>query len=364
MAADAWHPTDPVTASDPAGNGQPGIETAVPPFPPEEGVFGALFRHGSRFDFFQAVRLLEIYFPEAPGPGETSEVRRERIRLRPDAALVFPAADIKRVVALEAKREEERVARVEVTFMGLYGVASPLPVYFYEDLASGYAETEALRDFLDIFNHRLYAYFYRAWKKYRPALRARIRPDEPDAERYLATAGHATGGAVQDIPLPNPMRVAAFACWLSPRVRHAEGLQKLLAAVLRDIPVAIQENVLRSVRIPNRPRMGEEGGGFGLGSSAVIGARVKDVSGKFRVRLGPMSFAAYRSFLPGAARAVLLDFAVRLYAPDYLDYDVELQLDTSQIPPTRLGDTTVQLGLTTWLGKPSEPVISHHVSYA
>ena len=47
---------------------------------------------------------------------------------------------------------------------------------------------------------------------------------------------------------------------------------------------------------------------------------------------------------------------MRLYAPDYLDFDVELRLRTSDLPPTQLGDPSTKLGLTTSLGDPTEPV--------
>lgn len=105
-------------------------------------------------------------------------------------------------------------------------------------------------------------------------------------------------------------------------------------------------------------------GGLALGASAVVGKSVKDVSGKFRVVLGPLPFDAYLTFLPGRANARLLAYLVRLYAPDYLDYDVELQLDTANVPRARLGDRDLQLGVTMRLGKPSAAVVSHVVTYA
>lgn len=329
-------------------------------FPPEDGVYGRLFREGPRFSFFQAVRLLEKYFPDAPAPGESIEVRRERILFRPYPAMVFPASDVR---TIEALTEPFPRVQLQVTFMGLYGVASPLPVYFYEDIASEHVEVEPLRDFLDIFNHRLYAYFYRTWKKYRPTERHGVKGEDKHTGRFFSVAGLGTDAAIQKTPVVHPLRLTAFASWLSPRVRSAEGLRKFLSGMLEDVPVLIEENVMRRVKLPDRPKMGEPGGGFSLGSSAVVGQTVKDRSGKFRVVLGPLSFRMYRSFLPGHPRARLLHYLIRLYAPDYLDFDVELQLDTSQIPPVRLGNSDVQLGLTTWLGRPEHAITKQQVQY-
>ena len=51
-------------------------------------------------------------------------------------------------------------------FMGLYGVESPLPTHYSDDIAQRREGVEATEDFLDIFNHRLIAQYYRIWRKY------------------------------------------------------------------------------------------------------------------------------------------------------------------------------------------------------
>ncbi|NHX34619.1 type VI secretion system baseplate subunit TssG, partial [Escherichia coli] len=48
----------------------------------------------------------------------------------------------------------------------LYGVTSPLPTTYLDDIAQRREGTESLTDFLDIFNHRLTTQFYRIWRKY------------------------------------------------------------------------------------------------------------------------------------------------------------------------------------------------------
>lgn len=337
-------------------------EAEAPGGHPLEGVYRRLFHEGYRFDFYQAVRLLEKLFPEAPRPGMGGDLREERIFFRPDTALVFPGTDVKAVDLLDAGEPAER-ARLSVTFMGLYGMGSPLPVYFYDILTIEEKESFALRDFLDIFNHRFYAYFYRAWKKYRPEVHTGAPDEGAHAKRFLGLAGLGTTGALHQSLEPSTMRLAAYAGRLAPRVRHAEGLRGLLRGLLGDIGVRIIENVPRWVPIPVRSRMGSAGGGMQLGITTTIGTRVRDVSGKFRVVLGPLTFAAYREFLPGKPTAKRFDYLVRLYAPDYLDYDVELQLDTSDIPPVQLGAGDVQLGMTAWLGKPADDITVLHVTY-
>src|SRR5205085_4597393 len=57
--------------------------------------------------------------------------------------------------------------RITVTFLGLYGSVSPLPIFYAEDILQSDEEPNPVREFLDVFHHRLISMFYRAWLKYR-----------------------------------------------------------------------------------------------------------------------------------------------------------------------------------------------------
>lgn len=319
-----------------------------------------LSREGYRFDFFQVVRLLELAFPGAPSPGETPDVGAERIRMRPDAALAFPPADIRRIVP---PADPAAPVQLHLTFMGLYGVSSPLPEFFCETAATEQDETRALRAFLDLFNHRLYAFFYRAWKKYRPELFRAAEGLEGyvdvHARRFMALSGLGTPRAAEQVPVPRHL-LLTFASRLLPRARNAEGLEALLSGWL-ELPVQVEENVPRWVAIRDRPRMGRSG--MQLGRSSTIGRKIYDVMGKFRLHIGPMDRPQYLALLPGGALAGALAWLVRAYLPGYLDFDVELRLRSAALPPTRLGDRDGRLGLTATLGTPRTPLLARIVDY-
>ena len=326
-----------------------------------QGVVARLFREGYLFDFFQSVRLLESFFGGGKGPGETVDVAEERIRFRPHSGLVFPATDVKSVDLLKGTPER---ARITATFMGLYGVDSPLPVFFYDSIATETDESKPLRDFLDMFNHRLYSLFYRSWRKYRLAAQYRNASTREDLVlRALSLAGLGTKNATENSVIP-PIQFAAFAGSLSLRVRNADGLRSLVAEFLGGVQVAVLENMPRWVAIQQRAHVGRKGTVRAvLGSTACIGESVHDVSGKFRVVFGPLTLVQYLALLPGGASAKLLQFLVLMYVRDHLEYDLQLKLKTSEIPVHRLGDRTSKLGLTTWLGKPASQTTSRVVAY-
>jgi type VI secretion system protein ImpH len=257
-------------------------------------------------------------------------------------------------------KEEER-ARITVTFMGLYGVSAALPVYFYNDIATEAPETYPLRDFLDIFNHRIYAFFYRAWKKYQPALFRDDAKANQHQHIFESVAGVGTPGVVRPEAVPAP-RLRAFAGFLAHAVRSAQGLTQM-ASDLLDLPVRIVENIERWVPIRDRPRMGGLGSQTAqLGINTVVGQRVRDISGKFRLVVGPLNLAQYVSLLPGGDQAGVLDYVVRLYTTDFLDYDVELQLNTADVPPVKLGGAQ-RMGMDMWIGRPAGDLISVVVDY-
>lgn len=307
------------------------------------------------FDFFQAVRLLESFIA-----GKSQESGGQ-IHFRPHNGLAFPATDVKSIELLDG---DPMRARLTATFLGLYGVDSPLPVYFYDSIAVDSEEAKPMRDFLDIFNNRLYQLFYQSWKKYRLAVQYGSRSSRDVLMvRALSLAGLGTKGAVDDSVLPS-MRLASFAGALSARVRNADGLRNLIAEFLGGVEVGVLENIPRWVMIHRRARVGGKGTVKAvLGSTACIGEQVHDVSGKFRVILGPLTLVQYLALLPGGLSAKLVLFLIRMYVRDYLAYDVELNLMTREIPVNRLGDGTSRLGLTTWLGRPGTPTTSRIVSY-
>jgi type VI secretion system protein ImpH len=148
---------------------------------------------GADLNFFQAMQLLERMFPGRGKLGTGDELRSEPVRFETLNSLGFPAGEVAAVMPplsfrrqaelLESRRSGDEPAldlaalpplrempalgegplRMSLTFMGLYGVSSPLPSYFTDPITLRKVEYFELKKFLDIFTHRMYSLFFRAW---------------------------------------------------------------------------------------------------------------------------------------------------------------------------------------------------------
>src|SRR4051812_45383957 len=123
-----------------------------------------LMAEGFGFDFFQAVRLLERIDRKKRPVGHTGPPKEEVVRFRAHLAVSFPASSI-----YEIKPPIDSATpfpQMTVTFMGLYGPSGILPRHYTEQLMRlerevRTAERRSLRDWLDLFNHRLVSLFFR-----------------------------------------------------------------------------------------------------------------------------------------------------------------------------------------------------------
>lgn len=118
----------------------------------------------NRINFYRFCQLLEKRNPERPLMGSTSHPGDDPVRFAPHPGMGFPASELKAVEYDED--DDSKPPRVRTTFMGMYGVDSPLPTAYLDDITQRREGHEALQGFLDIFSHRILTQFYRIWRKY------------------------------------------------------------------------------------------------------------------------------------------------------------------------------------------------------
>ncbi|MEW5702017.1 MAG: type VI secretion system baseplate subunit TssG [Candidatus Zixiibacteriota bacterium] len=299
------------------------------------GVTAAIAARAPHFAFLQAVWLLHRTHPDAAPLGHQGPPDREPVRLRPSASLAFPPGDIE---SLEVRPDSSPPCRLHTTFMGLYGAHSPLPSYYSEEILrrTGDEEDHTTRAFLDIFNHRLLSLLYRGILKYRGHLLFTLNGNDEYSWRLFALSGLTPEGVLESTELPAPRLLRFAGLWCRMR-RTARALATVLSVWFGGLPVRARECVSRWVylRDDQLSQLGRRG--CRLSNDAVIGLRVADHAGKFRVTIGPVDFDTYRTFLPGGENLDVARKLTRLASGDWLDSDTEVVLR---------GEDTSRLGLT------------------
>ncbi|MEO5619075.1 MAG: type VI secretion system baseplate subunit TssG [Candidatus Eisenbacteria bacterium] len=309
-----------------------------------------LLKRPRDFEFFQLVKLLRregrgVALPGGPGPA-----KQENIRFRPSLSIGFPPGDIDTLAPIESDDPAEpRRYRLEVNFMGLYGPSSPMPTHFSEDFLWSVTPEDPGRDFVDLFHHRMISFVFRAWLKYRHAEQFDPRAPDDFSRRALCLLGLGTQGMAEGSGLP-PLMLLKTAGLLADRHRSAAGLEQFLRAHFALPSLRVRACVEHTARVPRSQTMRLGRSTARLGDTAVLGERVADLSGTFRIELGPFEVATARRFLPGSEELMRLVRLARLYVRDPLNMELRLRIPAQNVPPLRLTERArLGLGHLTWL---------------
>lgn len=302
-----------------------------------------------RYSFFQLVQLL-LRLSGGAVPGGAGPVSQERVRFRPSTLMGFPSSDVEELTLLPGGEEEtpDRFL-LTVTFFGLYGPSSPMPNHFSEEILWGGAEGKQVRDFLDLFHHRLTSFLFRTWEKYRYHVQYTGDGSDPFSRRLLSLAGLGTDGMLEALGVAAPEMIRAAGLMRS-RGRTAAGLERVLRDHFEGTGLAVESFVAHDAPIPadQLARLGRPT--CRLGTTACLGERVVDLGGSFRVAIGPLSAAEYRRFLPDGEALPRLVRLTRFYVTDPLRFDVRLGLRAAEVPALRLSpDAGLPLGWMSWL---------------
>lgn len=303
------------------------------------------------FDLLQLLHLIERNADEAAAIGHQGPVCDEPVRLRPAMSLAFPSADIDTAdwQFVDNTVTGGRIL-ITVTFMGLYGSDSPLPTHFTEQLLPEHEEDERIREFLDLFHHRIYSLLYRCWTKYRYYVI--FRPDGLDAISRVVRGflGIETPKTADGLTL-EPLRLFRYAGLVAQRPRSAAGLSGMLRDYFPKVEFEIEQCVGRWLPIDASDRNAFGLGKCTLGEDFLVGERIFDRSGKFRINVGPVDFDTYTKFLPGGSGVGELAQLTKFYCGDELAFDIQVTLKGEEVPELPLGAQGFlgRLSWTSWL---------------
>lgn len=342
----------------------------------------------ARFNVFQLVRLLRrvpegsVRGASATGgsaPAETWPLAT-RLRFRADLRAGFPGHEVTRLTrakAMPAFRCEARSGRKMPVRLELrtpnYCVASelgPLPEPFLEwvrdqERVGGHA----MAAFLDVFNQRVHV--LRHELKLR-SLRA-LDPALPAQTRYAAQLAALMGVALPDqqAQIPLPMRAWLGLSGLLVNSRKSPAVVAQILTAYLGVECRLQTLVGRWRDIEDADRMALGRRQHALGRQSLLGRRTWDAHASVRLYVGRMRYDTACALLP--LRATRSDDAqpnaahrglvamIRMLLDRRFDCEVELILDSSTVPPSRLslpwrgGGLGLRLGQTAWLGRHTGP---------
>ncbi len=344
---------------------------------PGGGVAARLLQQGWRFDFFQATWLLERLFPDREPVGFRGPVEKEAISFRPHVGMGFPSTDIRRVDLVEPPGHPP-VARMETTFLGLYGVATPLPLHYAVEMVRSVAaastpdsehpessrnlETEGNtpeRDFLDLIHHRVTSLFYRAWTKYRyhVAFGQEKRDVITDYLMWLLGLQPQWRRSLLGV---EPLRLIRYAGMLTQHPRSASSLEGMLTDYWDGTHVRVQQFQGRWVPLKPDDLNALGAANCGLGTDFTVGGQVFDLSGSFNIVVGPLDWVQFQRFTPDGDAYAQTRALVMLYCEDPLAFTLEAELLPGQVPEMQLtsGLGASKLGYTSWVRTGDMPATS------
>lgn len=291
---------------------------------------------------FQALRIIEAHYQDAPRLGESRRPREDKVRLGQEVSLAFPPSTLTEFEPPQGNKP----GRLTNRFFGFFGPQGPLPLHlteFARDRKRNHRDPTFVA-FADMLTHRMMGLLYRAWAAARPAP-SYDRGDDPFEQKVAALSGYMGAGLEDRDDMPDMAR-RYFAGHLSSGTKTPEGLVAILSAFF-NVPVHIQEFVGSWLELEpdDQWQLGQFGG---LGQTTSIGSRVWSRAAKFRLRLGPLKMSEYERLLPGGDSQRRLESIVRNYVGDTLDWDVNLILAGDEVPRAALGGNT-RLGHTSWI---------------
>ncbi len=307
-----------------------------------------LLAEGYRFDFYQAVKILESAAAHPTTPGQTAPLNEEPVRFASHVSQGFPASDVQEV----SEDPAGGPPRLHANVLGLAGAHGPLPPPYTELLLERQRQGDtAFQAFLDLFHHRLLSILYRQRKHQRLGMETAAPWQSRFADYLFAFMGLGTPGLRGRMRVRDH-RLLFYAGLLAPQVRSMSALEVLLGHFFQcrveAAPFQGQWN-----RLPEElhTRIGEGWQNRTLGENAVLGTRYWSQVDCFDLLIGPVGFGLFRQFLPVEDAFVCGCELGRFYVGKELDFDLVLRLKAPEVPSSILSAAGQgpRLGWTSWL---------------
>lgn len=321
------------------------------------GLLDALDGQVAEASLYRFCQLLEQALPDHPPLGSTARPADDPVRFRPDPGMGFPASELKAVEVDE--RYPLRPATVRTRLLGLYGVDSPMPTVFLDDIAQRREGHEALEAFLDIFNHRIFTQFYRIWRKYSYPATFENGGTDATSQCLLGLIGLGIPGTAQQIATPISRFLALLSVMRLP-TRNAEGVDALVKLLAPHTKTRVTAHWPQKVALAH-PASLCASRPVRLSVGTPLGSVGHDVNSQLHLALITEDLQEGSGWLPGGQLHDDLLVLLRVYLGWRCTAKLALSLPVRSLPPPVLGHAPIRLGMTgvQGLGRDARPVPEH-----
>jgi len=320
----------------------------------EPSVIERLFNQPYRFQFFQAVRMLELWLKKngLPRDGAVASF----LRFQNSLSLNFPASQLEamdtepRALARDSaalgealRRGELKYIRITPAFMGFLGTAGALPAHYTERIAAHalYERDDGPRAFLDTFSNRTLALFYEAWRKYRLELQYEIDGKDRFLPLLLSMAGLGNHALRHRLSDGGEGVLDESVGYFAAAMRHRPASAAMIGKVLSDYfgePINVTQFIGAWYDVPPTQQTTLGGTNAQLGMSALVGGRVWQRDLRMRLTVGPLDRAGFDAFLPGGLAARALAKMLTMFTGLTLEYEVHIVLRAPDVDGVTLSE--------------------------
>jgi type VI secretion system protein ImpH len=294
---------------------------------------------------YRFCQLLEQASPQSPALGSTEHPADDPVRFRPDPGMGFPASELKAIET--AGVQASGFPTVRTRLLGLYGVDSPLPTSYLDDITRRREGHEALEAFLDIFNHRIFTQFYRIWRKHSYPATFEAGGTDATSQCLLGLVGLGIPGTESRIATPMSRFLALLGVMRLP-TRNAEGITALVHLLAPNTQVSITAHCPRKIPLPT-PASLSASPSVSLSQGTPLGRNGFDVNSEVSLTLLTEDTDEARHWFPGALLHSDLLVLLRVYLGWRCNARLRLSLPIASLPLTELGNSAVLLGMTSVL---------------
>ena len=310
------------------------------------GLLQALNGQVAEANLYRFCRLLEQALPDHPPLGSTAHPADDAVRFRPDPGMGFPAGELK---AIETDEQyPDRPATVRTRVLGLYGVDSPMPTAFLDDIAQRREGHEALEAFLDIFNHRIFTQFYRIWRKYSYPATFEAGGTDATSQCLLGLIGLGIPGTARQIATPVSRFLALLSVMRLP-TRNAEGITALVTLLAPNTQAQVTAHWPQKVVLTQPASLCRQHP-VSLAQGTPLGSVGHDANSQLRLTLLTTDPQEASGWLPGGQLHRDLLVLLRVYLGWRCTAKLQLSLPVRSLPVALLGEAPIRLGMTGVLG--------------